>query len=280
MKNVKLIAEFGCNHQGDKDIAIDMIYKAKEIGNVWGIKFQKRDIEVISDKVKIIPRSLNNSFGKNYYEHRKALEFSPEDLTLLKEVVEREGMQFICSTFDENSIDDIVKLVKCKYIKLPSQLFTRKDLRSQLLKLKNKYNFKIMVSTGMHEWEEIEDNEWLNHADIIFHCISTYPTKITEMNLDTIRQLKNITDAKIGYSSHENEGIGIKLAVLTGAEYIERHFTLNTEMKGSDHGTVSSDPEEMKKIISDIEYAERILGTQNRFCKLKERKVRNIYRGF
>lgn len=280
MKNIKLILETGCNHQGNKDIAIDMIYKAKEIGNIWGIKFQKRDIEAIPDKVKIKERNLDNSFGKNYYEHRKALEFSPEDLILLKEVVEREGMEFVCSAFDENSIDDLVKTVGCKYIKLPSQLLTRKDLMIQLLKLKNKYSFKIMVSTGMHEWEEIENNEWLDYADIVFHCISTYPAKLTEMNLDTIKQLKDITNAKIGYSSHENEGNGIKFAIFAGAEYIERHFTLNTEWKGSDHGTVSSDPDEVRKIIADIEWVERILGTQERVCKLKEKKVRKIYRGF
>lgn len=275
MNIVKLILETGCNHQGNINIAKDMIATARLLG-VWGVKFQKRDIESIPDNVKIKPRSLDNSFGKNYYEHRKALEFSIEQMNILKKFTEKNGLKFVCSAFDSKSIDDLIS-INCKYIKLPSQLFSDENIRKQLCKNKN---YKILVSTGMHEWEEIQNNFWLNEADVIFHCISTYPAKLSEMNLDTIRNLKDITDAKIGYSSHENEGMGIKFAVFAGATYIERHFTLNTEWKGSDHGTVSSDPDEIKRIISDIEWTGKLLGTQDRLCKLKERKVRKIYRGF
>jgi sialic acid synthase SpsE len=277
--DIKLIVETGCNHQGSFDIAVQMIEKAKEIGDIWGIKFQKRDIESIPNNVKTIPRSMSNSFGTNYYEHRKALEFSIPEIKELKNIIEQKGLQFICSAFDSKSIDDLIS-IGCKYIKLPSQLFSNEQLRKQLLNNKDKCGYKILVSTGMHEWDEINDNPWLDKADVIFHCTSTYPAKLTETNMDTIRQLKDITISNIGYSSHENEGYGIKFAIFAGASYIERHFTLNTEWKGSDHGTVSSDPNEMKRIISDIEWVKQILGTQERFCKLKERQVRKIYRGF
>jgi len=197
----------------------------------------------------------------------------------LKEFSETNNLQFICTAFDSKSIEDLIS-INCKYIKLPSQLLTRNDLRKQLLEYKQYKDFKILVSTGMHVWNEIQKSKWLKQADIIFHCISTYPAKITEMNLETIGNLRSISTAEIGYSSHENEGAGIKFAVLAGAKYIERHFTLNTEWKGSDHGTVSSDPDEIERIISDIKWAEKIRGTQERLCKLKERKVREIYRGF
>lgn len=276
MIRTKIILETGCNHQGLFDIVVQMIEEAKKIGNIWGMKFQKRDIESIPDKVKIKKRDLKNSFGINYYEHRKVLEFSVEQMKKLKKITEENNMEFICSAFDSKSINDLIS-IDCKYIKLPSQLFTNENLRKQLLKNKN---YKILVSTGMHEWEEINDNPWLNEADIIFHCVSTYPAKITEMNLDTIRQLKDITNCDIGYSSHENEGYGIKFAVFAGATYIERHFTMNTELKGSDHGTVSSEPHEIERIISEIKWVEKILGTQERLCKLKEKQVRKIYRGF
>jgi sialic acid synthase SpsE len=279
MINTKILLETGCNHQGEFDIAVQMIEEAQKIENIWGIKFQKRDIESIPNDVKIKPRSSNNSFGSNYYEHRKALEFANDQMKKLKDITEQKGLQFVCSAFDSKSINDLIS-IGCKYIKLPSQLFSNKKLRKQLLDGKQKYNYKILVSTGMHEWNEINDNPWLDKADIIFHCISTYPAKLTEMNLDTIRQLKDITISNIGYSSHENEGYGIPFAVFAGATYIERHFTLNTEWKGSDHGTVSSDPDEIRKIISDIKWVEKILGTQDRLCKLKERQVRKIYRGF
>ena len=131
----------------------------------------------------------------------------------------------------------------------------------------------------MHNEEEILNNSWIDQADVIFHCISIYPACLTHMNLNTIIKLKELSTAMIGYSSHENEGNGIKYAVIAGARYIERHFTLDKEMKGSDHGTVSSDPAEIKKILADIEYVERILGDK-RNCNLKEKQVRKIYRGF
>lgn len=275
MNKVKLLLECGCNHQGNLETAMSMIEEAARL-KVWGIKFQKRDIEAIPDKVKNKKRSLSNSFGETYYEHRKFLEFDIDEIRLLKKMSETKGLKFVCSAFDIKSIKDLIR-VGCKYIKLPSQLLLDKDIANILLQ--NKTSYKILVSTGMHEWEEIENCIWLNHADVIFHCISTYPAKITEMNLETIGNLNSITTANIGYSSHEMEGAGIKFAVLAGAKYIERHFTLNTEWKGSDHGTVSSDVPEIKRIISDIEWAERIRGTQERLCRLKERNVRKVYRG-
>lgn len=271
----KIICECGCNHQGKLETAISMIEEAARL-KVWGIKFQKRDIEAIPEEVKNKKRNMINSFGETYYEHRKALEFDIKEMNLLRETAENKGLAFICSAFDIKSIHDLIS-IGCSYIKLPSQLLLNGNIAKELLK--DKTNYKILVSTGMHEWEEIEKCIWLNHADIIFHCISTYPAKITEMNLETIGNLKHITKADIGYSSHEMEGAGIKFAVLAGAKYIERHFTLDTEWKGSDHGTVSSDVQEMERIISDIKWAERIRGTQERLCKLKERDVRKTYRG-
>jgi sialic acid synthase SpsE len=100
------------------------------------------------------------------------------------------------------------------------------------------------------------------------------------MNLNTLKKLDKIIKGNVGYSSHENEGYGIPYAIVAGAKYIERHFTLDKEWKGSDHGTVSSDPKEIEKIIADIKWIERILGDEDRKCYLKERQVRKIYRGF
>jgi len=273
-----LILETGCNHQGDFNIAKKMIDEASKL-NIWAVKFQKRDIESFSKELKNIPRDLNNSFGINYYEHRKVLEFSCEEIKELMEYANQKNLVFICSAFDERSIYDLIK-IECKWIKLPSQLFTNKYFKEILLNIKKSEGTKIIVSTGMHEDEEIFVNSWISHADVVLHCISTYPTTLTKMNLNMLQKLKRNVVKEIGYSSHENEGYGIKYAVMCGAKYIERHFTLNKEWKGSDHGTVSSDPPEIERIISDIKWAERILGEGNRKCALKERKVRKIYRGF
>jgi sialic acid synthase SpsE len=195
----------------------------------------------------------------------------------LKECTEGKGLKFICTAFDYQSILDLLS-IECCHIKLPSQLYSDLGLQNKIDKLKTEYNFQIWVSTGMHSANEIFKNDWMKIADVLFHCISVYPACITNMNLNTLRQLVEVRTG-VGYSSHENEGLGIKFAVLIGAEYVERHFTLNKEWKGSDHGTVSSDIKEMKRIISEIEYVEQILGTQERLCSLKEKVVRKIYRG-
>lgn len=274
----KLIFEFGCNHQGNLTIAKNMIDVAYNIG-ADAIKLQKRDIESMPDEVKKKKRSLLDSFGLDYYEHRKALEFDNSQLLDLKKYCEDKNLVFMCSAFDEKSIYDLVD-IECNYIKLPSQLYSDDNLKNILLKVRRVKNINILVSTGMHNSKEIFCNDWIYYADFIFHCVSIYPLNLTKMNLHTIRKLSLLSSASIGYSSHENEGYGIPYAVAAGAKYIERHFTLNKEWKGSDHGTVSSDPDEMKKIISDIQWIERILGEEERICSSKELKNRKIYRGF
>lgn len=272
----RIVLELGCNHQGDMDIATEMILDAHKLG-VWGIKFQKRDIEAIPEDVKNKPRDMNNSFGLTYYEHRKALEFSLEQLEQLKLLAKRKGLMFICSAFDEKSIYDCIEL-ECDYIKLPSQLYTN-DKYKKILIEKLKKNQKIMVSTGMHNIKEIINNSWLELAEVIFHCISVYPTALRQMELSVIHELR-IKSANIGYSSHEINGEGIKYAILCGANYIERHYTLSKAMKGSDHETVSSDFREMMRIIKDIEYAEILLGNYKEQLCEDEIINRKIYRGF
>ena len=91
--NTKFILEFGCNHNGKITNAKKMIDEAKKL-NVWAVKFQKRDIELIPDEIKKIKRNDKNSFGKNYYEHRKALELDIEKLKDLKKYAEDKGLEF------------------------------------------------------------------------------------------------------------------------------------------------------------------------------------------
>jgi len=277
----KIILEFGCNHNGEFDIAIDMIDQASILG-VWGVKFQKRNIEAIPDTVKRIKRNLKDSFGANYYEHRKVLEFTKEQMVDLKRYAEYKGLKFCCSVFDLDSLADMVE-IGCHHIKLPSQLYTDSALQKELIAVRDTFGTKILVSTGMHNAEEIINNDWLKYADIIFHCISIYPCQLKEMNIIFIQSLKKLSVENcgfaVGYSSHDELGVGIKYAVMAGAEYIERHFTLDKTMKGSDHLTVSSDVKEMERIISDIKMAEEILGV-DRVCSEKEKKIRQVYRGF
>lgn len=277
----KIILEFGCNHQGNIDYAKQMIDQAKEL-EVWAVKLQKRDIDSIPDYVKNKQRSLNDSFGLTYYEHRKALEFDIEQMFELKSYAETKGLVFICSAFDEKSVD-VLTQIGCEYIKLPSQLYSDENLKVKLLSAKEICKTKILLSTGMHSAEEILNNTWMQKADIIFHCISVYPHYVNEMNLiflNALVQQSGRHGFTPGYSSHDVNGYGIPYAVMAGAKIIERHYTLDKKLKGSDHATVSSDYTEMKAIINSIKATELTMGDSKRECSNREKKTRLIYRGF
>jgi len=272
----KLILETGCNHQGSVDIAKEMIDLAAKLG-AWGVKFQKRDIESFSEELKRKPRDLRNSFGYDYYQHRKKLEFSPWQIKELKEHAEAAGLQFVCSVFDLNSINDLLD-IGCSWIKLPSQYYSDQEMHDALHEARRRKDFKVIVSTGMHSEEEVLNSEWMINADIILHCISTYPVKEDKyFNLGMIRKLRRHASGEIGYSSHGPTGHDTYNAVLAGADYIERHFTLCKNLKGSDHGTVSSDYQNVKILIHDILYAEELLG-DGRIISEEEKAIARIYR--
>lgn len=264
----KIFLELCCNHNGSIKIAKDLIEQAAEL-KVFGIKLQKRDIDGLEESVKNQPRNLSNSFGKNYYEHRKALEFSKSEIKELKSFAEERGLKFSCSAFDLQSAKDLVE-INCKWIKLPSQLLLNKEI---YIYLKDKIDFKVAVSTGMHDYNEIKKSDWYYNANIVYHCVSEYPAE--NLNLSSIKKLNKIN----GYSSHEIAGRAIPYAVLMGLEYIERHFTYDKNAKGSDH-KISSDYSEMKKIIEEIEYVEKILGSEDKVLSETELLNRKIYRGF
>lgn len=275
----KIILEIGYNHQGDIEIAKHLIDEAKKL-KVWGVKFQKWSIEEFPENIKKQIRNDENSFGKNYYEHRKFLEFSIDQLKELKEYSNEKGLKFVCSGKDFTAIKQLVNM-GCQYIKLPSQRYKTHDIFKYLTK--NKKGYKILVSCGMNNGQEIYKSRWVELADVLFYCISLYPAKINEIDFETMRKLFTYRQYKYkgicGYSSHEEKGDGIKYAVLLGADYIERHFTLDKTMKGSDH-KISSDPEEMKKIIKDIKEIEKLLGTGNRQLTKEELKLREYYWSF
>jgi sialic acid synthase SpsE len=269
----RIILETGCNHQGEMQIAKEIILDAHKLG-VWGIKFQKRDIESMPDDLKNRPRDMSTSFGPTYYEHRKKLEFDIDQLQELKNLAHRKGLKFICSAFDEKSANDLIKL-GCDFIKLPSQLYMNDSMRNKL-KQGIVSRDKVIVSTGMHTIDEILDSPWMIEAFLVMHCISIYPARLSQLELSVIDILKRHTK-NVGYSSHDINGEAIKYAVLCGARYIERHYTLSKSMKGSDHETVSSDFKEMLKIIKDIEYIETLLGNGKTKLHPDELCTRKIY---
>jgi len=260
----KIILEMGCNHQGSMEIAKEMIDQAAKL-NVWAVKFQKRTLSLIPVEEAEKPRSLKNSFGETYYEHRAALEFNYSQLRELKNYSEDKGLKFIVTAFD---IPALVHLSDfCDYVKLPSQKFSKDKYFNKWEELQPRP--KMIVSCGMHTIDKILKSEWVSNSEIFMHCNSIYPVKNPyDLNFDVIRLLSiERKGIGVGYSSHDlNIGV-IANAVLCGAEYVERHFTLNKNMKGSDHSTVSSTYEDIKNLQGLLLNFETMLGNKERLSK-------------
>jgi len=274
----KIILEIGCNHQGSMNLAKQMMNEAFYMG-VWAVKFQKRDMDSIPGNIGALPRDMSNSFGETYYEHRAALEFTIDEIRELKSYAENLDLVFICSVFDPNSLIQLIE-AGVKHIKYPSQFFSNAHMINMAYEFGK--NIKYYLSTGMHSGDEIKNSPWLKLAtwiDIrcIMHCISVYPCSLDETNLSMIHEIGKYGPP--GYSSHDKDGKAIPWAVVAGAKYIERHFTLDKTMKGSDHGTVSSDPADIRNIIQSIEYVEQMMGDGKRPLSPEEKLTAGRYRG-
>jgi sialic acid synthase SpsE len=258
-----------------------MVEEAAKLG-VWGIKFQKRDCDLIPKEIGNVVRKPENSFGATYYEHRKALEFSVEQIKSLKTYAEKEyNLAVVVTVFDLISMDQMIN-AGFEYIKLPSQFYSNYAMNLQLFNGYSNIKKKIIVSTGMHTFLELVQWQWFDGADITLYCRSIYPAELKDIDFRMATQLKaRLNNSRFGYSSHDRKGCAIPYMVLLGAEYIERHYTLNKEWKGSDHGTVSSDFAEMQRIINQIEIIENIMDVDNsvELASEAEKKVRLTYRG-
>ena len=260
-KKPELIAEVGCNHMGDLNIAKNFIKTGKEFCNLEVIKFQKRDPKsLLSEEQYNQPHPIEeNSFGKTYGEHREFLEFDIEQHKILQNHCSKLGLEYFSSVWDIQSTIDICSLNTSK-IKIGSASNTNKEILEYLCK---NYYGDVHLSLGMTtriEEEEIIDlfvryNK--NKNLIIYACTSTYPTAAEDICLLEISRLldeykeKNIVK-DIGFSGH-HKGIAIDVAAyLLGANYIERHFTLDRTWKGTDH-SASLEPDGMRKLKRNLD---------------------------
>ena len=259
MVKPKIIAEIGCNHKGDIEIAKAMISTAKAYCNVDAVKFQKRDIKsLLSTNEYNAPHPVAyNSYGKTYGEHREFLEFSIDQHKELKNHCAKIGIEYSSSVWDFKSALDIIS-IKPLFIKVPSAC----NLNKKLLKVlcKNFYG-EIHLSLGMTiRKEEKKIINLFKKYDrlkdlVIYSCTSGYPVQFKDVCLKEISRLKksygNLVKA-VGFSGH-HLGIAVDLgAFMLGAEYIERHFTMDRTWKGTDHAA-SLEPDGLRKLVRDID---------------------------
>jgi len=253
-----VIAEIGCNHKGEMEIAKELIKVAKIFCNVDAVKFQKRNNkELLTEEQYNNPHpNPINSYGDTYGAHREYLEFDVEQHRELKKFCEDIDIVYSTSVWDLTSAQEIASL-NPDFIKIPSACNNNNTMLGWLCK---NYQGEIHVSTGMTTKEEIEDLVQLfksfgrNKDLVLYNCTSGYPVPFEDVCLLDINILmdKYKDDVKhIGFSGH-HLGIAVDVAAYTlGANIIERHYTLDRTWKGTDHAA-SLEPMGLRKLSRDL----------------------------
>ena len=257
-KKPRVISEIGCNHMGQMDIARELIKLSKDCGAEIA-KFQKRNNkELLSQEQYNSPHPNPwNSYGPTYGEHREALEFTIEQHAELKEYADSIGIIYSSSVWDVTSAKQIVSLNPAM-IKVPSACNNHFKM---LGLLRDEYDGEVHISTGMTTKEEVEkvvaffeETGQAKDRLVVYSCTSGYPVPFPDVCLLEITYLReNYADRvkEIGFSGHHN-GIAIDIAAYTlGAVWIERHFTKDRTLKGTDHAASLEIPG-LSKLVRDL----------------------------
>jgi N-acetylneuraminate synthase/sialic acid synthase len=254
-----VIAELGHNHQGSVDTCKDMIDAAIAAG-ASAVKLQKRDNKALFTKEMYgSVYNSENAYGATYGEHREFLEFGKDEYQELMKYSKEKGVTFFSTAFDFNSANFLHEL------DVPAFKMASGDLKNiPLLKHVAKFQRPMIVSTGGGTMEDVvrayEAINPINPNFAILQCTAGYPPTYEEMNLNVIKTYRErFPDIQIGMSSHDS-GIAMDLvAYILGARIIEKHFTLNRSMKGTDHA-FSLEPQGLTKLVRDMARAKIALG--------------------
>lgn len=260
-----VIAEIGCNHKGDINIAKELIKVAKIFCNAHAVKFQKRNNkELLTEEQYNQPHpNPANSYGNTYGEHREYLEFDVNQHLELKAFCEDIGIDYSSSVWDLTSAKEIASLHPI-FIKIPSACNNNVKVLEWLCE---NYKGDIHISTGMTSKDEIDYlvtlfKKYKRNKDLVlYNCTSGYPVPFEDVCLLDINLLieKYKDDVKhIGFSGH-HLGIAVDIAAYTlGANIVERHYTLDRTWKGTDHAA-SLEPMGLRKLVRDLSAVHKAL---------------------
>ena len=276
---VFIIAEAGINHNGDLDLAKKMIDETKKCG-VDAIKFQVfKAEEFVSDPNNTYTyKSQGTLITEPMLEMFKRCEFEVDGWKEIFEYCKNKDIGFFATPQNPSDLDFILSIVDMPVIKVGSDDLTNLELLGYYAK-KNK---PLIISAGMAYISEIEDavNTIQNTGNmdlIVLHCVSSYPTDAEEINLRKMLTIKQAFDVIVGFSDHTIGSAAAVGAVALGAKVIEKHFTLDKNLPGPDHW-FSANPDEMRKLVDEIRFIEKALGSGIIEPTPKELEMRKIAR--
>lgn len=284
MSKVFIVAEIGCNHNGDPALAKKMVDVAKECG-VNAVKFQtfKADKLISKYAPKAEYQKVTTGTLDSQLEMTRKLELPYDEFVKLENYARSLGLEAFSTPFDFESIDFLANQ-KQKIWKIPSGELTNLPYLEKIARLPIEGK-TIVISTGMATIEEIkaalkvlEDNGMTKKNITILHCNTEYPTPYEDVNLNAFHQLKEIfADYKIGFSDHSVGYFAGVAAVTYGITFIEKHFTLDKNFEGPDH-KASVTPEELKLLCEGIRAVEKSLGSSEKCVTNSEVKNKIVAR--
>lgn len=253
---IYIIAEIGINHNGSMKICKDLIDVAAKTG-CDAVKFQKRDLDQVYTQ-EFLAEPRESQWGTTQRDQKEGLEFGAEEYGEIDSYCKKQGIEWFASAWDLNS-QKFLQQFDCKYNKVASAMIVYEELL-KMIASEGKHTF---ISTGMCTHDDIRKAiDIFREAGCSFelmHCVSTYPMKPEDANLNVIKTLQEKYNCDVGYSGHE-VGTAISCAAAAlGITSLERHITLERTMYGSDQAA-SLEPAEMRVLVGGIRKIEKAMG--------------------
>ena len=274
----KLIIEIGVNHNGNIKLAkkmIDIIAKY----DVDYIKFQSFLTDELCVKNSKLAQYQKKNLNQNIsqFQMLKKYELNFRDHLTLYNYCKKKKIKFVSSVFGYKSFN-LYNKFKTDFTKIPSGEINN----IPFLNFLDNFNKNIILSTGMATPKEINNavnalKKTKNNRKLtLMHCVSSYPAKFDEMNLNSIKFLKKKYNLNVGLSDHTDSTVIPFMAHIIGANYIEKHFTINKSLIGPDH-KASIDEAQLKEIVYSIKNKKKVYGKFNKFVskseKINKRKI-------
>lgn len=251
-----IIAEVGINHNGDIEIAKQLIDMAKNCG-CDAVKFQKRTIDIVYTK-EFLDSPRQSPWGATQRAQKEALEFEKKEYDIIDQYCRRRKIDWFASSWDVDS-QLFLRKYNLKYNKAASPMLTNIPLLNVIAE-ERKYTF---ISTGMSTYDDIDRavDIFKNHKCpfMLMHCQATYPAKEEDLNLSCIKTLRERYNCDAGYSGHEISPIPSIISVALGAVAIERHITLDRSMYGSDQ-SASLEARGLQILVTNAKSVAKLLG--------------------
>ncbi len=276
IENCFIIAEAGVNHNGSVDTAKKLVMVAKEMG-ADAVKFQTFKTEnLVTKYAKKADYQITDTEDDSQYEMIKKLELSADEFQEIARYAAEEDIIFLSSPFDFESVDLLDK-IGAPFFKVASGEITN----FPLLKYIAKKQKPVILSTGMSTLGEVEEAlnlmEKYNDDLILMHCLTSYPAKMEDANLNVIKTLETAFKRPVGFSDH-TPGIEMSVAAAAlGSCMIEKHFTLDKNLPGPDH-KASLEPHEFAEMVRSIRNVEKGMGNGIKKPTVEEIKIKNLVR--